>query len=63
MAKVNIKSEKITPFGGIVLHVPYKGYVFSLIYPNFLAVKIALNRHFLCIIPCWRSDDGEGKVS
>ena len=28
---------------------------------QFLAVKIALNRHFLCIIPCWRSDDGEGE--
>lgn len=58
MAKVNIKSEKITPFGGIVLHVPYKGYVFSLIYPNFLAVKIALNRHFFMHNSLVRSDDG-----
>lgn len=45
-----------------VLQVSYKRHVFPHIF-HFLAVRKRPNRHFFGIIPCWRSDDGEGKVS
>ena len=57
--KIHIKSEKITPFGEIY----YASKAFYALLLDKVIIKNRSKSTLLCIIPCWRSDDGEGKVS